>query len=554
MVERASITDIANEVRTGLRRNRVVFLVGAGVSMLGPSALPSGPALKRRVIDSIANGSQFGHEWRCIRRRIRFHRIVPEIIFQRIYEHLGERLYGFFQLLDGGTPNEAHYWLAHCSSEYRAVLITTNFDVLLERAGARGSNVLHAHGSIDVPAEMVFRINRVGLGLATPLTRDIRALVRGRTLCILGYSGLDKDVIDAVNAARPRRVLWLARNRADVVFQSAERLKCSSISVGIGDLQRLVKRIRTGRLCASQEQVSQPRSRAAAVERWKKSLSSDERFAAMSAVLFELGEYAAAARVAMAGVRLRSHERVQRAWFYRQAANAMKVEGQFEKALALATCVRRLKAATRYDVAAAWNAVGLVHLEKDRYNIRLARLAFTRAAGEFRWIRRNSVRTNQREQVEALRGRVYNNLGLALSHEGELGLAMEAFRRSLAVKRRTGDLIGKAQTAANVSIAYYREREFASAALWRGRALSLMMRYDLDFEKAYLLRQTGALACQQGRSNLGLRLLRQALDLYRSLPAARFGTTLTTRIIRQYTAKPASKQASQAISLKTKSL
>jgi tetratricopeptide (TPR) repeat protein len=97
-----------------------------------------------------------------------------------------------------------------------------------------------------------------------------------------------------------------------------------------------------------------------------------------------------------------------------------------------------------------------------------------------------------------------------------------------------GDLIGIAHTSSNVSILHYREGHYAAARRWRLRAMTLLARYGLDFERAYLLRQTGALLCQHGRRRRGLEFLEQALDINRSIPSAKFGAQLTRRTIRQY--------------------
>ena len=86
---------------------------------------------------------------------------------------------------------------------------------------------------------MVYRINRVGLGLSSDAQRGLSTTVRRRTLAILGYSGADRDVIDVINAARPRRVLWLARDLQDLAHRNSRTLTCQSILVGVGDLRTL---------------------------------------------------------------------------------------------------------------------------------------------------------------------------------------------------------------------------------------------------------------------------------------------------------------------------
>ena len=504
--------------------------------MLPPSSLPSGFELKRLVMRGICDEPALTKYWARMRGLVRFRAIVPEIVFQRVYECLDERFDPVFDVIKLATPNSAHQAIAALGRRFGASILTTNFDLLLEDAGA--TDVTHLHGGVHNKAQMVYRINRVALGLHQDVAKTVSRAVKDRVLCVLGYSGLDKDVIDAVNAARPARVWWLARNRSDIGAQNAKKLRCTRVTLATGELSDVVASI-VARFSLTNSPYGalnrQDRdARRRIVTGWKAKLSRAERYAAASAVLFELGEYRAAADVALAGGKLRRQSRVSRSWFQRQASNALKIHGEFDEALGAAERAAKQHNATPYELAAAWNSIGLVHLEKDDFDVVLATQAFQRSIQQLRHAKTSRLPVHKREQVALQTGRVFNNLGLALTYSAKTKAALNAFMTSLRVKRDIGDLIGVAHTSSNVSILHYRAGDYRSARRWRLRAMALLTRYDLQFERAYLLRQTGALSCQRGRRRNGLRLLEEALALYRSIPSAKFGAKLTRRIIRQY--------------------
>jgi hypothetical protein len=61
----------------------VTFLAGAGVSMLPPSSLPSGPALKDMAVSGLCGCHDLEKYWPKIRAHPRYRHVTPEILFQR---------------------------------------------------------------------------------------------------------------------------------------------------------------------------------------------------------------------------------------------------------------------------------------------------------------------------------------------------------------------------------------------------------------------------------------------------------------------------------------
>lgn len=61
-----------------------------------------------------------------------------------------------------------------------------------------------------------------------------------------------------------------------------------------------------------------------------------------------------------------------------------------------------------------------------------------------------------------------------------------------------------------------------------------MDKYQLGFQKAYLLRQTGVLICERGDLITGRTYLKRALAIYVDLRQTAFGQALTEKALKRY--------------------
>lgn len=184
-------------------------------------------------------------------------------------------------------------------------------------------------------------------------------------------------------------------------------------------------------------------------------------------------------------------------------------------------------------LAMAYNLLGLSKLEKSKSEPRRATPWFRKAIAVLQ-VKKERLDPRKAESYQILLGQVLNNLGLSLRHEGKDVLALAAYKRSLRLKRISGDLLGFSQTSINISLLYYRGRNFKAAYRWRRMALDLIRKFDLIFQEAYLMREMGSIACQQGRLQSGRRLLRAALGKYEQIETSSFGITLTKSILNHF--------------------
>jgi hypothetical protein len=197
-----------------LRDRDVVFFVGSGVSLQPPACLPGAPALTRLAADlflpedpSVADAVQ-----QVVSS------IQPEVFYEQIAMFAPDAPARLLEVLGTRRPvTLGHFLIVLLSARAGRPIITTNFDLLLERA-AEGLGLQKAvarpfdelllkegelsiwkvHGSIDNLARLgaaavattMARITQPNLVLLAQIAK----LAREKHLCLIGYSGRDIDL------------------------------------------------------------------------------------------------------------------------------------------------------------------------------------------------------------------------------------------------------------------------------------------------------------------------------------------------------------------------
>lgn len=197
-----------------LRDGELVFFVGSGVSLQPPACLPGAPALTRLAADL------FLPEDPSVADAVAevVSAIQPEVFYEQISLFAPDAPARLLEVLGTNRPATlGHLLIALIAARTGGPIITTNFDLLLERA-ARDLGIKTAvagpfdefgflegrlsiwkvHGSIDQLARFgnaavmttMARITQPNLGLL----EQIAKLAQKRHLCLIGYSGRDIDL------------------------------------------------------------------------------------------------------------------------------------------------------------------------------------------------------------------------------------------------------------------------------------------------------------------------------------------------------------------------
>jgi tetratricopeptide (TPR) repeat protein len=219
-----------------IRGETCAFLCGAGASAL--SGLPTSWEFIECIVDNLAdvakNEVTLEHE---LHQRLSAQRL--EYVLQIASQTPGVNAPSCLNVLLGSHPNIIHTSVMLCLSEFGGepgVLLTTNFDCLFEDAGQSLSNTAvkvlvssDASESLVKPGVIIFKVhgslgshtdgsdshlastlNSVGRYLNKKTEKLLDELLQGRTLLVMGYSGMDHyDIIPYLIRHSFRRVVWL---------------------------------------------------------------------------------------------------------------------------------------------------------------------------------------------------------------------------------------------------------------------------------------------------------------------------------------------------------
>jgi len=212
-----------------IRKRKATFFLGAGISMIPPSCLPSWWQINHTILDALTDESvslvpEVRELTRLIKKREDDGKLPPEFVAEIITDRIGESYFDVLQALEGDTPNQAHLWLAKLAKAgLLTAIVTTNFDTLIERAfeivGASLRVFVHLedYENMDLPEELSTSTKETPCmllklhGTATqpntcidtlaqrkrglhPTILNALNLVGSRTFwIILGYSGADLE-------------------------------------------------------------------------------------------------------------------------------------------------------------------------------------------------------------------------------------------------------------------------------------------------------------------------------------------------------------------------
>jgi tetratricopeptide (TPR) repeat protein len=189
-----------------------VILSGAGISV--GSGLPDGQQLARLAFRGVSGpallplGSRMAVASALSWRAGREPRLRLELLLELMSRDVPLKvLAGVYSAVLGAEPNSVH--AAVVASGLASV--TANQDELLEACrtaiGTDGPEVLHLHGRASVPSTIMTTIGQYSAGLPRRVAQKFQALVEGRDVLVVGYSGRDLDIMPTLYSAS--RITWL---------------------------------------------------------------------------------------------------------------------------------------------------------------------------------------------------------------------------------------------------------------------------------------------------------------------------------------------------------
>ena len=537
-LEKIQFSNFTDIVVSKIKLGRLAVLAGAGISMVRPTNLPSGDELRDLAIKTITATTELSPYFELLKQDENYTNLLPELMFQSLWEHMGHQLGGFFRVLEPANQNEIHRFLRDLSKNYTVAIATTNFEHLIEGNAEPSRNILHLHGSLSETETLVIRLNQVGRTIPLPIANKFLRSINGKTVLILGYSGRDSDVMRLVDTTEAEDIMWLFHNDSDRAVVAANS-SAHRVRGAIGDALNMVKQLQDGLQVFLQHkdihlknESSLEKKRRIILSEWQDKLSTEKRYLAFSAVLVLAKNFSAANELLSEGlVYLRDTESWEQ--YLVGTAAIFRLTANFEQGIdCISEALLNAKKLRGSHLARALNVSGLLLLEKVEPEPSLALERFRSAIDHLR-ANGDDPKLLSESDLQLL-ARLQNNLGLASENLGDYTSAVQAYRESIKIKRSIGDIIGIAQSSANLSIACYKAKNFRVSSYWRHSALNAAETYGLDFLKTYLLHRIGAASCEQGRITWGLRKLQEAGISAENIQGDWFAKRLIEKEIKKY--------------------
>lgn len=539
-LKRIKLTDFSDILTSKIKHGRLAILAGAGISMVSPTALPSGDELRDLAIKTISATPELSQYFSLLTQDDHYKNLLPELMFQTLWEHIGSDLENFFQVLKPANQNEVHRLIYHFYHNFNIPVATTNFEHLIEGNEKTEPNILHLHGSLNQTKSLVIRLNQVGRTIPLQIANKFLHYIKGKTILILGYSGRDSDVMNLLEKSEVDNVMWLFYNNSDRAIDAAT-LSAHDVNGTIGNILELSKilqnnlNIFTNPLPPVVNDSSLGKQRDSILTNWQKHLSTEKRYLALSGVLVLVKNFSAANEILIKGLTSLKNSNVWREFLVGTAA-IFRLTANFEEGInCISEALANIERIETPNHVLALNVSGLLLLEKRIPEPSLALKRFKKAL--FHLQRIKSIHGVLNEIETQLLARLYNNIGLASEYSGDYATAIPFYKESIKIKRSVGDLIGIAQSSANLSIVCYKDQKYRESRYWRERALTAAEIYGLDFLKTYLLRRLGTESCKQGRFSWGIQKLKEASLLSVKMLGADFDKELIENAINQFLPK-----------------
>jgi len=238
--ERTIVSEITEDIKSG----KIAFMFGAGISLHRRSWCPSWLEMVEAILTEIA---EFTHPEELLHiLQPHFGLLFNEVFFQ-ITDHVlrRERTAGLILACIGTREfSNIHRFIAWLIDNFDLQVLTTNFDELIEAAGLSpmgSERLLKLHGTLSDMDSARFTVNSVFQPLSQNIAEKARTSIRGRTLLIAGYGGMDEfDVMPVLfDSAGPNRVIWVCHpgdSIDDSVTKHFKKVRTCVIEADIDDI------------------------------------------------------------------------------------------------------------------------------------------------------------------------------------------------------------------------------------------------------------------------------------------------------------------------------
>lgn len=502
---------VINEINT----KKCTFFVGAGISMLKPTYLPSGNELKNLSVKSICNNPSIKIFYKKLLSNQHFKCLIPEIMFQTLFEIVGTRLNTFFKTLDILNFNKVHQSLSWLNKHKGLTIFTTNFDLLIENSFKKNTGIIHLHGRLDKPDEMMMTISRISLGLPKHIEREFFEKTLNKNIYVLGYSGNDNDIISIFKRASFSNMFWMLKDiNSKWTIENINRINKSNVYKFENELEKFFSSI----IKKFNIPISLPKeivdNQLDVLNDFSDSITIDERLAFLELLFFHLSKHETCIELCKIAERERKRFRkYKKSWFYMAASDNYRLLGKYDESIFY---IRKAINSTKdLEIKShSYNILGILFLEHIEYNPLKAIKHLLKAEGIVKKCMKTNSDKQKKQHLSQLLSKINNNMSMAFDDMGKFSDAIIYLKKCLKLDRKNGDVIGEAITYSNLSIIYYKIDEYGKYIYWQGKALELYKRYQLNYRLGYHYKEIGEIKCKNGKIKQGLEDLKQSLKYF----------------------------------------
>jgi hypothetical protein len=243
---------------------KLVAIVGSGVSIWQPTNLPSGVAvgqsLFRVLFEQIPELVNHSTGLESLFKQLPFENIMEACPENAVLRKLLKELYSTRRY------NPIHELLAQLiTTKTIDTAITTNYDCCLEEAllDSGSTQVMRViteaealsllpgqqvyfkiHGTADDVAgeSLVFQLGQEG-ALPSWKRSLLHKITDASTLLIMGYSGLDFEICPELRKLNVKQIIWNYRSETEITHNAREVIRTKTGQILIGDMRELLSRI-----------------------------------------------------------------------------------------------------------------------------------------------------------------------------------------------------------------------------------------------------------------------------------------------------------------------
>ncbi len=221
----SSYDEHVKQVCADLQDGRLAIMAGAGISCGRQSWLPRWDELIYSLL-RIVGGPEATDEVEYISKH-HMHLLFNEVFLQQMVRVIGlERTAEAIGIcMDTNSYSAIHKFLAWSMLHFGSVVLTTNYDELIEKASGWKATPIKIHGTLGKLQEARFTVDKLFAPLDASLVESVAPKISGRTLLVVGYRGADEfDVIPFLfEQAKSHKFIWMTHDAADDLDASIKR-------------------------------------------------------------------------------------------------------------------------------------------------------------------------------------------------------------------------------------------------------------------------------------------------------------------------------------------